>query len=296
MQIKTLFRRKSITTILRDAEIGLGDGETHGELKRTLTLRDLTAFGIAAVIGAGIFSTIGNAAAAGGPAVSLLFIFTAVACAFSALCYAEFASMIPVSGSAYTYSYVAFGEIIAWIIGWDLILEYAVGNIAVAISWSDYFTGLMDGLGMHIPEYLTMDFLSAMRGSEQVEALLAKGVSYADIPGNLILAHKAWQLAPQIGNFHFVADVPALAIVFFITYLVYIGIKKSRNVSNILVVLKLLVIVMVIVVGFFYINPANWNPFAPNGISRILKGVAAVFFAYIGFDAISTTAEETKNP
>ncbi|MGZ5283501.1 MAG: amino acid permease, partial [Bacteroidia bacterium] len=247
-------------------------------------------------IGAGIFSTIGNAASAGGPAVSLLFIFTAVACAFSALCYAEFASMIPVSGSAYTYSYVAFGEIIAWIIGWDLILEYAVGNIAVAISWSDYFTGLMDGLGMHIPEYLTMDFLSAMRGSEQVEALLAKGVSYADIPGNLILAHKAWQLAPQIGNFHFVADVPALAIVFFITYLVYIGIKKSRNVSNILVVLKLLVIVMVIVVGFFYINPANWNPFAPNGISGILKGVAAVFFAYIGFDAISTTAEETKNP
>src|SRR5674476_150681 len=143
-------------------------------MKRTLRVRDLTAMGIAAVIGAGIFSTIGNAAAAGGPAVSLLFVFTAVACGFSALCYAQFASLLPISGSAYTYAYASFGELIAWIIGWDLIMEYAIGNIAVAISWSGYFTGLMDGLGLHIPAYLSTDFLSASRGYHTaVEAINA---------------------------------------------------------------------------------------------------------------------------
>ncbi|HET7115009.1 MAG TPA: amino acid permease, partial [Hanamia sp.] len=163
-----LFRKKSITSILADAESGLSDA-THSAsgLKKVLRVRDLTAMGIAAVIGAGIFSTIGNASFAGGPGVSLLFILTAVACGFSALCYAEFASRIPVSGSAYTYAYASFGELIAWIIGWDLLMEYAIGNIAVAISWSEYFVNLMEGLHIHIPSFLTTDYLSASRGFKE---------------------------------------------------------------------------------------------------------------------------------
>ena len=166
------FRKKSIAHILRHADDNIGKG-LH--LKRNLNVRDLTAFGIAAIIGAGIFSTIGTAASHGGPAVSLLFIFTAVACGFSALCYAEFAARIPISGSAYTYAYASFGELIAWIIGWDLIMEYAVGNIAVAISWSDYFTGLMGGLGFAIPEYLSTDFLTASRGFAEATRQMASG-------------------------------------------------------------------------------------------------------------------------
>ena len=187
---KNLFRKKSIAHILREAENREAGGSAS--LQKTLSVRDLTAFGIAAIIGAGIFSTIGNAAASGGPAVILLFIFTAVACGFSALCYAEFASVIPVSGSAYTYSYAAFGELIAWIIGWDLLIEYAVGNIAVAISWSDYFTGLMNGMGLHIPEYLTMDFLSAFRGHRAALVLMQEGQSLSALPAGLCDAYKAW--------------------------------------------------------------------------------------------------------
>ena len=294
--IKNLFRTKSVQHILDEAERGLLE-EGHGaKLNRTLTVRDLTAFGIAAVVGAGIFSTIGNAAASGGPAVSLLFIFTAVACGFSAMCYAEFASMIPVAGSAYTYAYASFGELIAWIIGWDLLMEYAIGNIAVAISWSDYFTGFLSGIGIILPEYITMDFLSALRGHDQVVAMLAKGTAMGDIPSSLVEAYQAWEKAPVLGSLHIVADVPALAITLLISYLIYIGIKESRNASNIMVGIKLSIIFLVIGVGFFYINPENWSPFAPHGVSGVLKGVSAVFFAYIGFDAISTTAEECKNP
>ena len=295
MGFKNLFRKKDINVMLADLQAENEAG--HGiSLVRNLTLRDLTALGIAAVIGAGIFSTIGNASAAGGPGVSLLFVFTAIACAFSALCYAQFASTLPVAGSAYTYAYTSFGELIAWIIGWDLLMEYAIGNIAVAISWSDYFTSLLTGIGIHIPAYLTMDFLSASRGFAEAEALLAKGTSFAQLPLPLQAAHQAWANAPRIGNIHLVADLPALLIVAAITYLVYIGIKESKRTANLLVLFKLLVIVLVIVVGFFYVTPANWSPFAPNGISGILKGVSAVFFAYIGFDAISTTAEECRNP
>ena len=157
------------------------EAEHGGSLKRTLRVRDLTAFGIAAIIGSGIFSTVGQAAFDGGPAVSLLFIFIAIACGFTAFCYAEFASMIPISGSAYTYAYASFGELIAWIIGWDLLLEYAIGNIAIAISWSDYFTGFVSGLGIRIPEYMTMDFLTALRGDHAVDGLLAKGQALAQI-------------------------------------------------------------------------------------------------------------------
>ncbi|MES2730462.1 MAG: amino acid permease [Bacteroidota bacterium] len=294
MDIRSLFRRKSIDQIL--IEIRNNEADHEQGLVKNLTLRDLTAMGIAAVIGAGIFSTIGNASAAGGPAVSLLFIFTAIACVFSALCYAEFASTIPISGSAYTYTYTSFGELAAWIIGWTLLLEYAIGNVVVAISWSDYFTGLMDGIGIHIPEFLTMDYRSASSGYQQVQALLTTGTALKDIPPYLQLAAQAWEKAPMMGGLHLIADLPAICITILITALVYIGIQESKNASNVLVLLKLIVVVLVIIVGSFYINPANWSPFAPNGIGGVLKGVSAVFFAYIGFDAISTTAEECRNP
>ncbi len=274
-----LFRKKSITTILKDAEQGLGDGHGIG-LKKVLGVRDLTFFGVAAVIGAGIFSGIGSAASNGGPGVVFLYIFTAIACGFAALCYAEFASTVPVSGSAYTYSYVAFGEIFAWIIGWDLLMEYAIGNIAVAISWSDYFTNMMSKAGMHIPDWLTMDYVSAKNG-------LANGMAEQAA---------AWDNAPKILGLRIIMDLPALLIVALITYIVFRGIKESRSASNVMVIIKLCVIFFVIVLGAYYVNTDNWSPFTPTGFSGIMKGVSAVFFAYIGFDAISTTAEECKNP
>jgi APA family basic amino acid/polyamine antiporter len=297
-----LFRKKSISKILEDAAKGYGD---HGDsLHKTLGVRDLTAFGIAAIIGAGIFSTIGKASADGGPAVIFLFIFTAVACSFAAFAYAEFASMVPVSGSAYTYSYVAFGELVAWIIGWSLIMEYGIGNITVAISWSDYFTGLLSSIhipalgidGINIPAWATMDYLTAYNGHTHADALVNAGKSMANLDDATRIANSAWTSAPKIGSFHLVADLPALGIIIFITWLVYRGMKESRNASNAMVVVKLAVILLVLAVGVFYVDTKNWNPFAPNGVSGILKGVSAVFFAYIGFDAISTTAEECKNP
>lgn len=297
-----LFRKKSISKILEDASKGYGE---HGDtLHKTLGVRDLTAFGIAAIIGAGIFSTIGKASADGGPAVIFLFIFTAIACSFAAFAYAEFASMVPVSGSAYTYSYVAFGELVAWIIGWSLIMEYAIGNITVAISWSDYFTGLLSSIripalgidGINIPDWATMDYLSAYNGHKHAEALLSAGKNMLDLDAATAVANNAWLTAPKIGNFHVVADLPALGIIIFITWLVYRGMKESRNASNAMVVVKLAVILLVIAVGVFYVDTKNWDPFAPNGVSGVLKGVSAVFFAYIGFDAISTTAEECKDP
>ncbi len=294
MKKNSLFRKKSVEHIL--ADIDHRESLHGGNLVKSLTLRDLTAMGIAAVIGAGIFSTIGAASANGGPAVSMLFIFTAIACVFSALCYAEFASTIPISGSAYTYAYASFGEIIAWIMGWDLLMEYAIGNIAVAISWSDYFTSLLSGLGVNIPAYLTMDYLSAFRANEAINGLLQSGQTLQAATPFQQLAYTAWQTAPQWGSFRLIADLPALGITVFITWLVYVGIQESKTASNLMVLLKIIVILMVIGVGAFYVRQENWHPFAPNGISGVLKGVSAVFFAYIGFDAISTTAEECKNP
>lgn len=274
--LNQLFRKKSIAKILHEAEAGLGDGHSSG-LKKVLGVRDLTFFGVAAIIGAGIFSGIGSAASSGGPGVVFLYIFTAIACGFAALCYAEFASTVPVSGSAYTYSYVAFGEIFAWIIGWDLLMEYAIGNIAVAISWSDYFTRLLHSAGMHIPDWMTMDYMTAKAGAT------AEAVS-------------AWTNAPNFFGLKIVMDIPALLIVALITYIVFVGIKESRSASNVMVIIKLAVIFFVIVLGSVYVNPGNWTPFTPEGFGGIMKGVSAVFFAYIGFDAISTTAEECKNP
>jgi APA family basic amino acid/polyamine antiporter len=288
-----IFRKKSVEKIIADSEAGLDDG--HGvSLNKVLGVRDLTALGIAAVIGAGIFSTVGKACFDGGPGVIFIFIICAVACAFSALCYAEFASRIPMSGSAYTYSYAAFGEIIAWIIGWDLVMEYAVGNITVAISWSGNLTSFLHNIGLQIPGFLSTSFFEAKNGSTKYLELMANH----DTAGAADFAamHSLWLDAPHIGSLPFILNIPALAITVFITYLVYIGIKESRKASNLMVMFKLLVVVAVIAIGFYYVNPANWVPFLPNKFSGVMKGVSAVFFAYIGFDAISTTAEECKNP
>ena len=292
MNIGGLFRKKSIDLIIHDA----GELEGKNGMRRTLTVVDLTAMGIAAIVGAGIFSSIGNAAASGGPAVSLLFIFTAVACGLSAMCYAEFASSIPISGSAYTYAYASFGELIAWIIGWALIMEYSVGNIAVAISWSGYFTGLMNGIGLHIPEYLCIDYFSASRGFTDGLASVKNGIPFAELNSGIQNAYNAWTTAPMMGNIRFIANFPAFIIVVLISWLVLKGIYETKIAGDMMVVLKMLILLLVIGVGAFYVDPGNWSPFAPNGLTGVLKGVSGVFFAYIGFDAISTTAEECKNP
>jgi len=312
--MNSLFRKKSIAQIKADAAAGMSDhaqAEVGGEgtgLRRSLGVFDITMLGIAAIIGAGIFAMIGQASFNGGPAVILLFIFAAVACGFSALCYAEFASKIPIAGSAYTYAYASFGELIAWIIGWDLLVEYAIGNIAVAISWSDYFTGLLKGYGINIPLNFTMDYRTASQGFDAVQK--AGGVTPESVAGleaackntgavvscNQIDAYTAWANAPTVAGVPIVADLPALGIVFLITVLVYVGIRESKTASNIMVGLKLAVILLVIILGAFYVQPSNWSPFAPNGFTGVMAGVAAVFFAYIGFDALSTTAEECKDP
>lgn len=292
MMKSKLFRTKSIAQIQADAD---AVASTSG-LKKILGVRDLTFLGVAAIIGAGIFSSIGKAAYDGGPGVVFLYIFTAIACGFAALCYAEFASTVPVSGSAYTYAYVAFGELFAWIIGWDLLMEYAIGNIAVAISWSDYFTHLMARANMPVAEWLSMDFLTAKNGFIVANKAIQNGMALADLDPPLQAARLAWQEAPRIAGVPIIMDLPALGIVALITYIVFVGIKESRTMNNLLVILKLAVVFLVIVLGAFYVNPENWSPFTPTGISGILKGVSAVFFAYIGFDAISTTAEECKDP
>jgi basic amino acid/polyamine antiporter, APA family len=267
---QSLFRKQAVSTV------------KHNKLSTSLNKWDVTSLGIAAIIGAGIFSTIGQAASQGGPAVAFLFVFTSIACLLSALCYAEFASAIPNSGSAYTYAYASMGELIAWIIGWDLVMEYAIGNVAVAISWSDYFTGFLDGFNVHIPTWLTMDYYSAYKGFHNGT--------------NNPLLHEAWTKAPTIGSLKIIFDLPAFIITAFITFITYIGIKESKRTSNVLVLFKLIVLAFIIIIGFNYVQPAHWSPFAPNGLEGILNGVSAVFFAYIGFDAISTTAEECHDP
>lgn len=283
----SIFRKKSVVKTVADIDEG-----QSSHLNKVLGVRDLTSFGIAAIIGAGIFSTIGRASVNGGPAVSLLFVFTAIACVFTALSYAQFASTVPVSGSAYTYAYVSFGEVFAWIIGWALILEYAVSNMVVAISWSEYFTSMLEGFGVHFPDYWSTDYGSAARAYTEVQA----SASPESLPDNTQKLAAAFQEAPTLGGLKLIADVPAGVITVLITALVYVGIKESRVASNILVVLKLAVIGLVIGAGAFYVKPENWSPFAPNGVGGVLSGVASVFFAFIGFDSISTTAEECKNP
>lgn len=282
----SLFRTKKVDSILAEG----GDGEHGTGLKRVLNVRDLTFFGIAAIIGAGSFSSLGEACFKGGPGVVVLFIICGIACAFTAFCYSEFASRIPVAGSAYTYAYASFGELFAWIIGWALVMEYSIGNIYVAFSWSDYFTSLLHKLEIHVPDYLTCSYLEAKK-------------AVANASSNTELIH-AWNSAPVVGGLRIIFDLPALIINALITVLVYIGIKESRNFSNAMVVLKLAVVALVIIVGAAYINTDNWFPpddagvpsFMPNGFGGVMAAVSGVFFAYIGFDAVSVLAEESKNP
>jgi amino acid transporter len=291
-----LFRKKSIDKILQDAALGMTDGHSSSGLKKELGVKDLTFMGIAAVVGAGIFSTIGTAAFHGGPGISILFVITAVTCGFSALCYAEFASRVPIAGSAYTYAYVTFGELVAWIIGWALILEYAIGNIVVAISWSGYFVNLLEGLHIHLPGWLSTNFETAQQGYQEAMKHLNGGGTKETFSKLARVGYDAITNAPMIGNWKVILNIPAAIIVVLITALVYRGIKESKKSTNAMVVFKICIIVGVIILGFFYVDTANWTPFMPNGFKGVLAGVSAVFFAFIGFDAISTTAEECKNP
>lgn len=284
MNINSLFRRKDISKGGHHDEV-----QDYG-LKRILGVKDLTLFGVAAIIGAGIFSTIGRAAFNGGPAVSLLFVFVAIACVFTALCYAQFASMISTSGSAYTYTYATLGELFAWAIGWALILEYAVSNMVIAISWSGYFTTMLEGFGIHWPHYLSIGYMSAYSAYQET----LKGIP--DLPTNIIQAAETYRTAPEFLGIKILINIPAGLVITVLTALVFVGIKESRFVNNLLVYLKIGIILAVIFGGMFFIKPENWSPFAPNGIQGVLGGVAAVFFSFIGFDSISTTAEESKNP
>ena len=288
---KSLFRTKKIESILAE-----GSDDTHGGggLKRVLTMKDLTFFGIAAILGAGSFSSLGGAVFHGGPGVVILFVITAIACAFTAFCYSEFASRIPVAGSAYTYAYASFGELFAWIIGWALIMEYSIGNIYVAYSWSDYFTSFLEKIDVHIPQYLCTSYMEAKHA-------MADGSTNPDVLD-------AWNNAPMIGGLRIIFDLPAFVINILITILVYRGIKESRNFSNVMVILKMIVVALVIIVGGYLVFSngltLNWTPandegvksFMPNGFSGVMAAVSGVFFAYIGFDAVSVLAEESKNP
>lgn len=287
----SLFRKKKIESILAE---GGDDSHGGGGLKRVLTVRDLTFFGIAAIIGAGSFSSLGDAVFKGGPGVVVLFIITGIACAFTAFCYSEFASRIPVAGSAYTYSYASFGELFAWIIGWALIMEYSIGNIYVSFSWSDYFTSFLHKVHIHIPDYLCTSYKEAQKAVAE------------NSPNQELI--NAWNSAPMIGSLRVIFDLPAIVINILITYLVFRGIKESRNFSNAMVILKLAIVGLVIIVGGSLVFSGgltfNWSPandegvrsFMPNGFSGVMAAVSGVFFAYIGFDAVSVLAEESKNP
>jgi basic amino acid/polyamine antiporter, APA family len=279
--MRALFARKPIAALL-------AEGENPQGLRRTLGAGDLIMLAIGAVIGAGIFGSIGSAAAGqtdaagnvirlgAGPALVISFLLLGACCALAGLCYAELAAMIPQAGSAYAYTYATLGELVAWIIGWDLILEYAVGNVAVAISWGDYFKSLLSGWAT-IPPWLSTGYRTALLSSDPA-------------------VHGLIQSAPHIGGIPILINVPAFGIVMLITWLLLLGVRESARANNIMVAVKLLVLALFIIMGLQHINTANYHPFAPNGFSGIHQGAAIVFFAYIGFDAISTAAEETKNP
>jgi APA family basic amino acid/polyamine antiporter len=273
MKISDLFQTKSLDELVAETK------EEGHQLKKVLGPWNLIALGIGAIIGAGIFATIGTAAAGdavrpgAGPALMLSFVITAIVCGFSALCYAEFASMVPVAGSAYTYSYATLGELVAWIIGWDLIIEYAIGNVAVAISWANYMNTLLEGFGIRLPPWLTIDYTTAAR---KMPDLVAS--------------------APHIFGIPIVVNILAFVIVALITVVLVWGIRESARFNFVMVAIKLVVLAFFVLVSFKFVKPANWHPFAPNGFHGVITGAAIVFFAYIGFDAVSTTAEEAKNP
>ncbi len=285
-----ILRTKNLDQIQVDAEAG-----TENRLKKSLGAIDLVALGIGAIIGTGIFAIIGTAVSGSsghlgaGPAVSVSFIITAVACAFCALCYAEFAALVPIAGSAYTYSYATLGEIVAWVIGWDLIIEYAVGNVAVAIGWAAYFHQLAEGLGFHIPAWLAVDYRSAHQAAEAI----ASGVQ---LTPDLALPYEAWLHHPTILGVPFIFNFLAVVIVAAVTWILVIGIKESATANNIMVALKVGILLFFIIVGIKYVKPENWTPFMPNGFAGVWTGASLIFFSFIGFDAISTAAEECKNP
>jgi APA family basic amino acid/polyamine antiporter len=287
-----IFRVKPLERLLG------GVHEAH-QLRRALGPVQLTALGIGAIIGAGIFSTVGTAAAGGaahlgaGPALVLSFVVTAVACGFAALCYAEFAAMVPVAGSAYTYAYATLGEFVAWIIGWDLIIEYAIGNVAVAISWSGYFQELLRGLGMHFPSWLGTDYRTA---AEAARALAEPGADPAVLGMAVVESARSVSEAPHLAGIPLIFDLPAFLIVMAITWVLVRGVSESAWVNSAMVVLKLVVIGFFLLVGAVYVKPENWTPFAPNGWAGVSTAAAIIFFAYIGFDAVSTAAEEARNP
>jgi APA family basic amino acid/polyamine antiporter len=291
-----LFARKLIAE-LKDEAIPLDTG-----LKRVLGPWQLTALGVGAIIGAGIFSGAGTAIAGGaghvgaGPALMLSYVLVAIACGFAALCYAEFAAMIPQAGSAYTYAYATLGELIAWIIGWDLIIEYAVGNIAVAVSWSGYFQELLRGFGLAFPEWLATDYLTASHGAQQVRDAVAGGVDPTTLPAHIQQAAHAIENAPNLLGLPIVFNFPAMLIVALITWILVVGVRESAWANTIMVVIKLAILLFFLAIGIKYVRPENWRPFAPNGFQGVWMGASLIFFAYIGFDAISTAAEESKNP
>lgn len=291
-----LFRIKSLDQLIADSK------RSEHQLKRTLGPVQLTFLGIGAIVGAGIFSTVGTAAAGGsghvgaGPALVVSFILVAVACSFAALCYAEFAAMVPVSGSAYTYAYATMGQLMAWIIGWDLILEYAVGNVAVAISWSEYFQTLLHGLHLDWPVWLGVDYRSAFEAARQVAEATSKNIDLSTLGDTVLRPAQALKDAPRIAGFPLIFNLPAVMIVAFITWILVRGIRESSAFNSVMVVLKLAVVAFFIFVGAFYVKPENWQPFAPNGIRGISSAGGVIFFAYIGFDAVSTAAEETREP
>ncbi len=294
--MRDLLRTKSVDAILSAAR------SEHG-LRRALGPWSLTLLGIGAIIGAGIFSTVGTAAAGAdarpgaGPGLVLSFVLTAIACGFAALCYAELASMVPVSGSAYTYTYATLGELVAWIIGWDLIIEYGIGNAAVAISWSGYFQELVRGLGLDFPAWLGLDYRSAAQAAERVAGAQAGGLDpVAALGPAAVRMADALAAAPRIGGLPIVLNLPAAGIVMALTWILVIGIRESAWVNSLMVAVKLVIIAGFVVLGAFYVKPENWTPFAPNGFHGIATAAAIVFFAYIGFDAVSTAAEETRNP
>jgi APA family basic amino acid/polyamine antiporter len=302
MLLTKLFRRKSLDQLVGDTIA------PEHQLKRVLGPVQLTLLGVGAIIGAGIFSTVGTAAAGAaaepgvsghlgaGPALVISFVLVAIACGFAALCYSEFAAMVPVSGSAYTYSYATLGELIAWIIGWDLILEYAVGNVAVAISWSDYFQSLLEGFKMPWPVWLGIDYRSALQAVHKIAETKAAGGDLSTLGDAIARGNLAWEHAPRLAGIPIIFNLPAVLIVALITWVLVIGIKESARFNSAMVVLKLAIIVFFVVVGACYVKPANWTPFAPHGFAGIASAAAIIFFAYIGFDAVSTAAEETRNP
>ena len=293
--MSAIFRIKPLSRLIADSE------RSGQQLKRTLGPLQLTSLGVGAIIGAGLFSTVGTAAAGGadhlgaGPAIMLSFVLTAVACGLAALCYAEFAAMVPVSGSAYTYAYATLGELVAWIIGWDLIIEYAIGNVAVAISWSGYFQELLRGFGLHLPAWLGTDYRTAYHAADLVAAAVRES-RLAGVSEGVLRAASSLQLAPQVFGIPIIFNLPAFLIVALVTVVLVRGVSESAWFNTAMVVLKLAIIAFFLAVGAFYVKPENWTPFAPNGFTGIWSAAAIIFFAYIGFDAVSTAAEECKNP